>query len=262
MLARPADNWEKFNLPFWRAFPYFLPCASAAAVSLTAFFVGFLWLKEVSLALFMSRSAEGVTFQTAPAVVKRHQDKEYKERRKYRLSQSESTSLLGSHPPGSRSSSPSPAATAPPLRALLTTPVIVAVLNYALIALSEISFTAVLPVYLASSPLSLTPRAIGIFIGGMGIFNGIVQALCAAALIERWGAKRMYQVSVCAYFPLWSLFPIAVRLAPADDSDSYPWILWLLACTGVVLATIMDMGFSTYFSHSDYPIVCLLIENL
>ena len=51
VLARPADNWEQFNLPFWRTFPYFLPCASAATVSLTAFFVGFLWLKEVSLAL-------------------------------------------------------------------------------------------------------------------------------------------------------------------------------------------------------------------
>lgn len=183
--------------------------------------------------------------------MKRHQDEEYKERRKYRLSQSESMPLLGDPPPRSRSSSPSPAATAPPLRTLLTTPVIVAVLNYALIALSEISFTALLPLYLASSPLSLTPRAIGIFIGGMGIFNGVVQALCTAALIERWGARRLYQASVCAYFPLWALFPIAVRLAPADDSNSYPWILWLLACAGVVFATLMDMGFSKYLSRSD-----------
>ena len=51
VLARPADNWERFDLPFWTEFPYFLPCASAAAISLTAFFVGLLWLKEVSVPL-------------------------------------------------------------------------------------------------------------------------------------------------------------------------------------------------------------------
>lgn len=181
-------------------------------------------------------------------MVKRHQDKEYKGRRKYCSSQSESTPLLDDHPPRSRSPT---AATAPPIKALLTAPVIIAVLNYSLLALSEISFVAILPVYLASSPLSLTPKAIGIFIGGMGIFNGIFQALCTAALMKRWGAKRMYQVSVCAFFPLWALFPIAIRMATADNVDSYPWILWLLACIGVMLATIMDMAFSKYFGHSD-----------
>ena len=186
-------------------------------------------------------------------MVKRHQAKEYKERHNYRLSQSESTPLLDDHPPRFRSSSPCPAVVAPPLKALLTTPVIVAVLNYSLLALSEISFTAILPVYLASSPLSLTPRTIGIFIGGMGIFNGIFQTVFTAALMERWGAKRVYQVSVCAYFPLWALFPIAVRTATADASGSYPWILCPLACVGVVLATIMDMAFSKHFSRSDCP---------
>lgn len=135
---------------------------------------------------------------------------------------------------------------APPLKALITAPVVIAVLNYALLALIEISFTAILTVYLASSPLSLTPRAIGFLIGSMGIFNGIFQALCTATLVEQWGAKRVYQVSISAFFPLWALFPIAVRMATTDDSDSYPWRLWILACVGVVLVTVMDMSFSKH----------------
>jgi MFS family permease len=49
VLARPAETWERFNWGLWREFPYFLPCATAAAISLTAFFAGFLWLKEVSV---------------------------------------------------------------------------------------------------------------------------------------------------------------------------------------------------------------------
>ena len=245
MLARPADNWERFNLRFWREFPYFLPCASAASISLIAFFVGLLWLKEVSVALGTPGGVPEIAmFQTAPTIMKRRQAKECKERRKSRLLQSESTPLLGDQP--SRSPSPSPVVVAPPLMALLTAPVVITVLNYALLALIDISFTAILPVYLASSPLSLTPRAIGFSIGGMGVFNGIFQALFTAALVERWGAKRIYQVSIFAFFPLWALFPIAVRLAATHDSDLYPWSLWLVACAGVVLVTVMAMSFSEH----------------
>jgi len=185
-----------------------------------------------------------VSFQTAPAVVKRQQAKEYKERRKSRLSRPEFTPLLDVHPPRSRSPSPLPEVAAPPLKALLTAPVFIAVLNYSLLALSEISFTAVLPVYLASTPLTLTPRAIGILIGSMGIFNCIFQTLCTAALVEQWGAKRVYQVSICAFFPLWVLFPMAVSMANTSDANSYPWSLWLLACIGVLFATVMNMCFS------------------
>jgi hypothetical protein len=189
--------------------------------------------------------------------VTRQQAKEYKERRKSRLTRPESTPLLEDHQSQSRSRSPSPlpVAAAPPLRALFTTPVIISVLNYSLLAISEISFTALLPVYLASTPLSLTPRAIGLLIGSKGIFNGIFQSLCTAALVERWGAKRVHRVSLCAFFPLWALFPIAVSMATTDgdNTGSYPWGLWLLTCIGVMLATVMDMSFSKHPSLISLP---------
>jgi hypothetical protein len=182
-----------------------------------------------------------IVFQTAPTVVvKRHRAKSLKQPRKLRLSQSESTPLLDDH-------QPPPAVESPPLSALLTAPVLTAVLNYSLLALSEISLTAIIPVYLASSPLSLTPWAIGVFMGGMGIANGVFQALCTAALVERWGAKRIYQVAICAFFPLWALFPLAVNVASATDAGPHQWTVWLLAVIGVVLVTIVEMSFSAYF---------------
>jgi len=191
-----------------------------------------------------------VILQTAPAVVTMQQAKEYNERRKARLSQSESVALLDDHQSRSRSPSPSPppVVAAPPLRALCTTPVIIAVLNYALLALSDISFTAILPVYLASTPLSLTPREIGILIGSMGIFNGVIQSLCTAALVEKWGAKRVHQFAICAFFLLWVLFPIAVSIATTNNIGSYPWALWLLTCIGVVSVTGVNVCFSKHSS--------------
>ena len=244
MLSHPAENWDWFDRPFWREFPYFLPCAVVAAVSLNAFFVVLLWLREVSavLGVWPGGASEVVLLQTAPAF------------QSSRLV-SESTPLLGGHQAGTEPSPP-PVVVAPPLKTVITAPVIIAVLNYSLLALCNIAYLAILPVYLASVPLSLTPRTIGIFMGGMGIFNGTFQVLCTAALVERWGAKRMYQVSICAFFPLWMLFPIAVSTANNSSTDPCPWILWLLACIGVVLVTITSMSFSKYSRlQSSHPIV-------
>jgi hypothetical protein len=129
----------------------------------------------------------------------------------------------------------------PPLKDVITAPVITVVLNYSLLALCDISFLAILPIYLASAPLSLTPRAIGILMGGMGIVDGTFQILCTGALVKRLGAKRIYQISICAYFPIWALFPISVSMYTAD---SHSWVVGLLVCIGVVLVTIIDMAFS------------------
>ena len=79
--------------------------------------------------------------------------------------------------------------------------------------------------------------------GGMGIFDGTFQILCTSALVKRWGAKRMYQIAICAYFPLWALFPIAVSTV---STHYYPWSVYLFACVGVMLVTVANMSFSKH----------------
>jgi hypothetical protein len=76
--------------------------------------------------------------------------------------------------------------------------------------------------------------------GGMGIFSGIFQVLYTAALVERLGAKRLYQVAICAFFPLWALFPIAVSMATANDPDSHPRRIWLLAVVGSCRGNVLQ----------------------
>ena len=223
-----------------------LPPVRFISSSMSRDFLGVVVVLERSQCGFTIRpggASEAILFQTAPA----------KECHTSFASQSETTPLLSDHQQPSRSPSSRPEAVAPPLKAVLTAPVIKAVLNYSLLCLCEISLLALLPIYLASTPLSLTPRVIGIFMGGMGIFNGTSQVLCMSALVKRWGAKRMYQVSICAYFPLWALFPIAVSVASADY---HPWSVYLLACIGVMLVTVADLSFSKYSNLLlPYPIV-------
>ena len=111
-------------------------------------------------------------------------------------------------------------------------------------------YCAILPVHLALTPLSLTLRATGTFIGGlgMGMSGGILQVFCTARSIDRWGAKRVYQVLICTIFPLWVSFPIAVSASTKDDTDRYPWSLWFLAFIGLISVTAVNTAYSEYSS--------------
>lgn len=49
VFARPADRWPGFReSAFWRTYPYFLPCVIAASISVSAFVLAAIGLKEVS----------------------------------------------------------------------------------------------------------------------------------------------------------------------------------------------------------------------
>lgn len=52
LLQRPAERFPQyFDTPFWRAYPYFLPCLAAAFFSFTCLVVTFFLFEEVSLSL-------------------------------------------------------------------------------------------------------------------------------------------------------------------------------------------------------------------
>lgn len=49
VFARPADRWPGFReSAFWRTYPYFLPCVIAASISVSAFVLAAIGLREVS----------------------------------------------------------------------------------------------------------------------------------------------------------------------------------------------------------------------
>lgn len=47
LLSHPADKFDSFNTPFWREYPFSLPCFIAAAFAVFAVSVGFFTLPEV-----------------------------------------------------------------------------------------------------------------------------------------------------------------------------------------------------------------------
>jgi hypothetical protein len=49
LLQRPAERFPQyFDTPFWRVYPYFLPCLAAALFSFVCLVVTFFLFEEVS----------------------------------------------------------------------------------------------------------------------------------------------------------------------------------------------------------------------
>ena len=81
-----------------------------------------------------------------------------------------------------------------PLRKLLTYPVVLSVSNYAALALMDIIFISLLPLFMAMpielGGLGFAPMVIGYVLGTLGVWTGISSVLFCARLIHRFGESE------------------------------------------------------------------------
>ena len=121
--------------------------------------------------------------------------------------------------------------------------------NYASLALLEIAYRAVQPLFLSTpiefGGLGLPPPTIGLILGSFGVFNGIVQALLFAKLVDRYGPKRIFQFGMSMFVPLWVLYPVMSVLAKTEGMTT---TVWALVFFQLALSVLMDMAYGAYLA--------------
>ncbi|PSS05527.1 hypothetical protein PHLCEN_2v3809 [Hermanssonia centrifuga] len=132
------------------------------------------------------------------------------------------------------------------MRAMMVWPVLLSVSNYALLALLDISYRAIQPLFY-STPISFgglgqSPARIGTVMACFGIMNGIIQALCFAKFIDRWGPKRVFVTGMAMFMALFALYPIINHVARQQGLSS---VVWVLAFLQLGLSVICDMAYGT-----------------
>ncbi|KAI0058970.1 MFS general substrate transporter [Artomyces pyxidatus] len=232
ILSRPQDHFpEVFKNDFWKNYPYFLPCAGAAAYSTTVFILGTLVLKET------------VTKDTKPL------------RSPTPSSDSADTASLVNIAEGAALEHEIP--TTPPrhdkplpLLQLLTRPVVLSISNYAVLALVEIALSALLPLFYSTpielGGLGLTPAFIGICMGVFGLLNGCLQFLFFARAVHRFGPKRVFVFGMSMFIPIFSMFPLANALA---RQGGLSLLVWAVVFMQLVLMVVMDMSYGCVFMY-------------
>ncbi|KAG2039615.1 major facilitator superfamily domain-containing protein [Suillus americanus] len=184
-LARPQDHWPVlFSGSFWGKYPYFLPCAVAACLFVLALFMMLIFLEET----LSTKCRPRLTSAT--------------------LGVSSSESLHQQ----------SMAYT--PLRTLLTPTIVVPIANYAMLAFLDVSFRALLPLFLSTPTylggLGFAPSSIGSWLAFFGIIDGVFQAVFFAKIVDRLGPKRLFFVMVVWDMAFGTVFMFITASAPTN----------------------------------------------
>lgn len=104
-----------------------------------------------------------------------------------------------------------------PIRDVLTPQVTVAVLSYGCLALVDVAYIGLQPLFYSTKVelggLGLSVPDIGLALGLSGIWVGIVAATCFGKVHHRFGARPVFIAGVLAFIPMLLLFPVMNHLA-------------------------------------------------
>lgn len=124
----------------------------------------------------------------------------------------------------------------------------IACINYGILALVDIGFLVLLPLFYSSpieiGGLAFPPSTIGTFLAIFGLVDGSVQALFAAKLIAWLGAKKVFCWAVLWFYPLILLFPIMSAVVTAQGKVGP--IMWILVVVHLILMVLVDLAYSEF----------------
>lgn len=131
---------------------------------------------------------------------------------------------------------------APPLRELLTKPVVIAVLNYNLLSLMDIMMFAIFPLFcytpIEHGGLGLEPAAIGYVLGAWGAVSGLFQVFLFDKIVSRWGPKKVFSFGMASFVPCFGLYPIINYLARQRGLGA---LTWTVLGAQLVVAVAMEV---------------------
>ena len=130
----------------------------------------------------------------------------------------------------------------PRLRAALTA--------YSLLALTDISYLALQPLFFSSPTgaggLGLTASTIGIWMGSGGALNAIVQAFLYPRLHARFGEKRLFIVGACAFCLMWPVWMATWAVVATLDSTTDNDVHWSTAPGSHTVWALLASSFGLY----------------
>ena len=132
----------------------------------------------------------------------------------------------------------------PPVRAILTEPVVLSIATYLWVTLLDIAFRALQPLFFATpvhlGGLGMSPASIGLCLGIFGPFNATMQVLFFAKIVRRLGLKKLFITSLLSFVPIAAIFPLINRFARERGLSSAVWASVMLQ---FAFNCVTDMAF-------------------
>ena len=129
--------------------------------------------------------------------------------------------------------------------------VLVASVNYGLLALVDISFHTLQPIFLSTpialGGLGLDPPAIGIVMSSYGVLGGIFSMFFFSRMADHFGVKNVYLIGITAAVPSFFLFPVTSYLAKSsiERSGGLGMAVWVVVGLQVSASVLVSICYST-----------------
>ena len=135
----------------------------------------------------------------------------------------------------------------PPLRAVLTKPVVLSVANFVWLAFVDIAFRALQPLFFATpihlGGLGISPAPIGLCLGVFGLLDGAVQGLLFPKVLRRIGLKKLFITGLASFIPMFAMFPIVNHFAREWGLSP---AVWALVAFQLMINCVTDMCFGRF----------------
>ncbi|KAL0945400.1 hypothetical protein HGRIS_000894 [Hohenbuehelia grisea] len=239
--ARPALRWpETFGrLQFFHDYPYFLPCAIAGFFSVFSFIVCLVLLRETLPSIIARRRIGGKLKPASPSrdttSLRANTNGADYGATNHGIETDDETPLCQETADSPRNSA------SPPVLSVLTRPVCMAIANIGMLAFTDSSYQALVPLmYSTSIPLGglgFNPARIGGILGAWGLLNGVINVMMFPFLMRKYGAWAVYRVGYSSFLISIGSFPLMSLLAKRSGEFDWPTVAaMVLQLTGSTMS--------------------------
>ena len=135
----------------------------------------------------------------------------------------------------------------PPLKEILTKPVVLSVANFVWLAFVDIAFRALQPLFFATpihlGGLGISPAPIGLCLGIFGLVDGAVQGIFFPKVLRRVGLRRLFLTGLFCFVPMFAMFPVINHFAREWGRSPAVWILVMFQ---LMMNCLTDMCFGKF----------------
>jgi MFS family permease len=142
--------------------------------------------------------------------------------------------------------------------------VLVASANYSFIALVDMAFRALQPIFLSTpvevGGLGIDPPVIGTVMAFFGILNGVFTVFFFSRLTDYFGVKKVYLMGITAAVPCFALFPVINHLArnSIERSGGLGTDVWIAVGLQVALSVLVCLCYGTSVSKKSNRLLDLI----
>jgi MFS family permease len=134
--------------------------------------------------------------------------------------------------------------------------VLIASANYSFVALVDIVFRALQPVFFSTpielGGLGLDPPVIGTILSAFGILDGLFTLFFFSPLVDYFGVRKVYLIGIICAAPSFALFPVIGYLARAstEHSGGLGTEVWFVVGVQVVLSVVVYVSYGASVSNA------------